>query len=234
MPQWKQEQLHALTQEHNQQQMFATALSLAEQLGMQYLGYRLSGRTLQQGPQLFTFNNFPAGWNELYRQQDYQQIDPTIRHCHDSTMPVLWTPELFKDTPQIREAAQSHGLCHGWSQGTRDLRGNQSMLCVARTQGAIGIAELYEKSAQTLWLCNVLHTLMVNTVHPLKTRDFTLSAREQEVLKWTAAGKTAEDISCILTLSKSTVNFHIRSFISKLNTTNKTSAVAVAAMHGLI
>lgn len=234
MPHWKQEQLQQLTQEDNQQRMFASAVSLAQQLGMQFLGYRLSGRTVAQGPQLFTFNKFPAEWNEHYQQHNYQSIDPTILHCHTSTMPVLWTAELFKDTPQIRKAAQSYGLCHGWSQGTQDLRGNQSMLCVARAQGEISMAELYEKSAQTLWLCNVLHTLMVNTLHPVKARGATLSAREREVLKWTAAGKTAEDISCILTLSKSTVNFHIRSFIIKLNTTNKTSAVAVAAMQGLI
>lgn len=234
MPQWKQEQLQQLTQEGNQQRMFASALSLATQLGMQYLGYRLSGHLLTQGPQLYTFNNFPDEWNEHYQQQDYQRIDPTVLHCHTSTMPVLWTQELFKDTPQIRKAAQSHGLCHGWSQGTQDLRGNQSILCVARAQGEVSLAELYEKSAQTLWLCNVLHTLMVNTLHPLKMSAVKLSAREQEVLRWTAAGKTAEDISCILTLSKSTVNFHIRSFISKLNTSNKTSAVAVAAMHGLL
>ncbi|MBV6288014.1 LuxR family transcriptional regulator [Pseudomonas aegrilactucae] len=234
MPQWKQEQLQQLTQEGNQQQMFASALSLARQLGMEYLGYRLSGRLLTQGPQLYTFNNFPADWNEHYQQQDYQRIDPTVLHCHTSTMPVLWTRELFKNAPQIRKAAQSHGLCHGWSQGTQDLRGNQSILCVARAQGEVSLAELYEKSAQTLWLCNVLHTLMVNTLHPHKLSAVTLSAREQEVLRWTAAGKTAEDISCILTLSKSTVNFHIRSFINKLNTSNKTSAVAVAAMHGLL
>lgn len=234
MPHWKQEQLQQLMSEDNQQCMFSSALSLAQQLGMDYLGYRLSGPTLAQVPQRLTFNNFPSRWNDEYLAKDYESIDPTIVHCHSSTMPVLWTDALFKGTPELRTAAQSCGLRYGWSQGTQDLRGNQSMLCVVRSCGEVSMAELYEKSAQTLWVCNLLHTLMVSKVHPLKTRSFSLSAREREVLRWTAAGKTAEDISCILTLSKSTVNFHIRSFISKLNTTNKTSAVAVAAMHGLL
>lgn len=234
MPHWKQEQLQQLMGEDNQQRMFATALSLAQQLGMHYMGYRLTGRPVTQGPQVLTFNNYPAGWNEQYQRHDYQSIDPTIQHCHRSMMPVLWTHDLFKETPQIRLGAQSFGLCHGWSQGTQDLRGNESMLCVVREQGEVSVAELYEKSAPLAWLCNVLHTLMVDKLHPQQAKPFSLSAREREVLKWTAAGKTAEDISCILTLSKSTVNFHIRSVINKLNTTNKTSAVAVAAMHGLI
>ena len=60
MPYWKQEQLQQLTQEENQQQMFATALSLAEQLDMEFLAYRLNGRTVAEGPQVMMFNNYPA------------------------------------------------------------------------------------------------------------------------------------------------------------------------------
>ena len=234
MPYWKQEQLQQLTQEENQQQMFATALSLAEQLDMEFLAYRLNGRTVAEGPQVMMFNNYPAEWNELYKKNEYERIDPVLVHCHHSNMPVLWSPQLYKQAPELRQTACEHGLCHGWSQGTQDLRGNESMLCVAREQGEVGVAELYEKSAQLAWLCNLLHTLMVDKLNPQRAKPFSLSAREREVLKWTAAGKTAEDISCILTLSKSTVNFHIRSVITKLNTNNKTSAVAIAALHGLI
>lgn len=234
MPHWKQEQLQQLIQEENQQKMFSTALALAQQLGMEFLGYRLTGRPLKEGPQVMLFNNYPRAWNEHYQHNEYQRTDPTLLHCHRSTMPVLWTDQLYTDAPHIRQMAQEHGLRHGWSQGTQDLRGNQSVLCVSRPHGEVSIAELYEKSAQTLWLCNLLHTLMVAKLHPPKGSVFSLSAREREVLKWTAAGKTAEDISCILTLSRSTVNFHIRSVTSKLNTTNKTSAVAIATLHGLI
>ena len=234
MPYWKQEQLQQLTQEENQQQMFATALSLAEQLDMEFLAYRLNGRTVAEGPQVMMFNNYPAEWNELYKKNEYARIDPVLVHCHHSNMPVLWSPQLYKQAPELRQTACEHGLCHGWSQGTQDLRGNESVLCVSRRQGEVSMAELYEKSAQTLWLCNLLHTLMVAKLHPPKARLQALSPREREVLQWTAAGKTAEDISCILTLSRSTVNFHIRSLTSKLNTTNKTSAVAIATQYGLI
>lgn len=54
------------------------------------------------------------------------------------------------------------------------------------------------------------------------------------MLKWSAAGKTAADIACILSLSQSTVNFHIRSIITKTNASNKAGAIAIAAMRGLI
>ncbi|WP_262498778.1 LuxR C-terminal-related transcriptional regulator [Pseudomonas sp. WS 5071] len=61
-----------------------------------------------------------------------------------------------------------------------------------------------------------------------------LSARESEVLKWTAEGKTAFDIGMILSLTTRTVNFHISSAIRKMGANNKTSAVVIATKSGLL
>lgn len=61
-----------------------------------------------------------------------------------------------------------------------------------------------------------------------------LSLREQEVLEWTACGKTSEEISCILELSVSAVNFHVKNLLCKLQCCNKTAAVARAALLGLL
>lgn len=61
-----------------------------------------------------------------------------------------------------------------------------------------------------------------------------LSSREREVLEWTACGKTAEEISRILELSVSAVNFHVKSLLVKLQCCNKTAAVARAALLGML
>ena len=61
-----------------------------------------------------------------------------------------------------------------------------------------------------------------------------LSPREREVLEWTACGKTSEEIACILALSVSAVNFHVRSLLVKLQSCNKTAAVARAALLGML
>lgn len=63
---------------------------------------------------------------------------------------------------------------------------------------------------------------------------FSLSTREIEVLKWSAEGKTAEDIGTILNLKKRTINFHISNAIKKMGATNKTSAVAQALLSGVL
>lgn len=62
----------------------------------------------------------------------------------------------------------------------------------------------------------------------------TLSIRETEVLRWSAEGKTADDIGLILHLSERTVNFHIANAIKKMGASNKISAVVQAVLCGVL
>nr|WP_236410101.1 autoinducer binding domain-containing protein [Pseudomonas sp. S31] len=165
----------------------------------------------------------------LYRQ------DPAAAHSHGSTMPVLWTEDLYSEAPHFRQAARAHGLCHGWTQSVHDLQHNESQLSVARPQPRISMAELYDKAGSVQWLCHTLHAVLsehhLEEICPPTPK---MSDRELEVLKWSAAGKTAADVACILSLSQSTVNFHIRSVITKTNAANKAGAIAIAALRGWI
>jgi len=61
-----------------------------------------------------------------------------------------------------------------------------------------------------------------------------LSPREQEVLKWVAAGKSDHDIATILTVSVNTVAYHMRNIFLKLKVNNRVTAVVVAITQGLI
>jgi LuxR family quorum sensing-dependent transcriptional regulator len=55
-----------------------------------------------------------------------------------------------------------------------------------------------------------------------------LSAREREILQWTAAGKTAWEISTILGVAESTINTHLRSVRQKLDAANIVHAIVEA------
>jgi LuxR family quorum sensing-dependent transcriptional regulator len=61
-----------------------------------------------------------------------------------------------------------------------------------------------------------------------------LSEREREVLRWTAAGKTAWETSCILGISERTVNYHIAMASRRLEAVSRTHAVARAIARGEI
>jgi DNA-binding CsgD family transcriptional regulator len=60
-----------------------------------------------------------------------------------------------------------------------------------------------------------------------------LSAREVEVLRLVAAGRTNRDIADTLFLSENTVRSHVRSILTKTRTDNRTGAALFAREHDL-
>ncbi len=61
-----------------------------------------------------------------------------------------------------------------------------------------------------------------------------LTAREDEVLKFLALGKTNREIAAALVITERTVKFHVSSILGKLGAGNRTEAVAIAAQLGLV
>ncbi|NBA96476.1 LuxR family transcriptional regulator [Pseudomonas sp. R5(2019)] len=230
---WTEDQLKQLMDTKNPEASFAFALSMAKQLGFEFMAFGMRTQVATMHPKVVIFNNYPSEWMNTYYAKNYITIDPVVIHCHTSLMPLLWSDETFKEAPAFWQEAQSHGLKFGWSQSARDYRGCESILSVARSEPPVSPQEFYEKSPHTVWLCNILHTLMSSHVSLNPEETAHLSEREIEVLKWSAMGKTAADIAIILRLSERTVNFHVKGAISKMNAANKTSAAVRAALGGL-
>ena len=61
-----------------------------------------------------------------------------------------------------------------------------------------------------------------------------LTAREIEVLTWTARGMTAQQTGKMLSIAKRTVDEHAQNAIRKLGALNRTHAVALAVHKNLI
>ncbi|MDF0730029.1 autoinducer binding domain-containing protein [Pseudomonas entomophila] len=238
MPHWTTQQLQALLERSDPQDMFDHAAQLVDDLGMVHIGLSLHLHVAARPPQIVLYNNYPDDWNAHYQDPAFIKQDPIAARCHRSTLPVLWQDALYDEAPDFRALAcrhgLRHGLRHGWTQSVHDLRHNQSQLSVSRPEGVIDVSEFYEKAAQVMWLCHTLHALISEHHLASMAPAPTLSERELEVLKWSAVGKTAADVACILSLSTSTVNFHIRSVISKTNAANKAGAIAIAVSRGLI
>jgi LuxR family transcriptional regulator, quorum-sensing system regulator BjaR1 len=61
-----------------------------------------------------------------------------------------------------------------------------------------------------------------------------LTARECEVLRWVANGKSAWEVGEILHITKRTVDEHVQTAVRKLGAVNRTNAVALALRDGII
>jgi LuxR family transcriptional regulator len=179
-------------------------------------------------------SNYPEGWQARYVAGKLFAIDPTVIHGLRSQEPVLWSESLFASAPALWDEAQAFGLRVGGAQSSLGAPGPRRMLTLGRSSMPISSSELSANEMKMRWLLSVAHQSMANILAPRHGWQLqsTLTAREVEVLKWTADGKTMTEISDILKLSDNTVKFHIRNAVAKLQTTSKTAAVVRAAMLG--
>jgi DNA-binding CsgD family transcriptional regulator len=60
----------------------------------------------------------------------------------------------------------------------------------------------------------------------------TLTAREREVLRWLAAGKSASEIARELWVTPATVSKHLHHIYRKLGVTSRTAALATTSRNG--
>jgi DNA-binding NarL/FixJ family response regulator len=61
-----------------------------------------------------------------------------------------------------------------------------------------------------------------------------LSAREQEVLRLLASGKSNKDIASLLGITEATVKCHVSAILVRLNVSDRTEAVVTALQRGLV
>ncbi len=64
--------------------------------------------------------------------------------------------------------------------------------------------------------------------------DEALSQRETHVLRLVAAGRANKQIAWELSLSEDTIKAHLKSIFAKLDVSDRTHAVTVAARRGII
>lgn len=67
-----------------------------------------------------------------------------------------------------------------------------------------------------------------------RSADYGLTGREREILALVVSGRNNGEIAALLTISLSTVKFHVSSIFSKLNVTNRVEAARLAVEAGLV
>ncbi|WP_455807187.1 autoinducer binding domain-containing protein [Pseudomonas fluorescens] len=237
METWKESQLKQLTFAKGVDAAYPILLRFAENLGFNFC--EISVVSLHRDLPLKTLqiNNYPKEWNLQYEENRYSKVDPLIAHCNHSMTPIVWCESVFADARPIWEGLQQHGLQNGWSQSFHhEQSGLCSIISLARKHYSISPLELYEHFGYMFYAGSHLSEMFARTLppHSLKPRHPHLSPRELEVLQLSAGGKTAYEISKILSLSERTVNYHVQNVIEKLNVCNKISAVIAAVRAHII
>lgn len=215
------------------QSIFETIERVALKLGFDHVAYGFQAPYPVTQPKITLLNNYPGPWQDHYSRSGYLFTDPTVIHGRQSQDPLIWNDQAFVSNPALWRDAQDHGIRAGWAQSSLDGTGAGSLLTLCRSHEPVTDDELQAKEPCMRWLVQVAHVslskaILVKDAHECSN----LTLREREVLQWTADGKSAQDIADILVLSKSVVDFHLKNSIKKLNSPNKTAAVARAVLLG--
>ncbi len=233
---WQEEQIQSLLSAKNDAAFFAVLSRITLKLGFDFCSYVMRLPLPVADPKLVILNNYSPSWQQRYMQENYIAVDPTVALGMKSTSPILWSDEIFAKSRAFWEDAQAHGLNVGWAQSCHDSRGIGGMLSLARSDDNLTTAELNDISLKMSWLAQASHQALSRLIVPkfLPEAATELTLREIEVLRWTADGKTSNEVGDIMHISERTVNFHVTNALIKLNAPNKTAAAIKAALLGML
>jgi LuxR family quorum-sensing system transcriptional regulator SolR len=220
----------------DERELFSKLVAYATSLGFEYVCYGLQAPVPVSHPQVEILDAYPAGWMSHYQQRGFLAVDPTVQLGRLSPRPVVWSDETFASARSLWNDARDFGLVTGISQSSWAANGIFGLLSFARSAGVVEPGELEHLTERINWLAGVTHTLMCRFIAPrfATQPDIPLTAREKDVLRWSAEGKTASEIGMILNIAERTVNFHVNNILVKLNATNKIQAAVRAALLGLL
>jgi len=233
---WQDAHTHALLTAEDEVAFSAALAQASAALGFEYSAFGVRMPLPISNPKFIMVNNYPVEWQERYAAENYLAIDPTVAHGLNSSLPVVWNERLFGTAPTFWEDAKGHGLLVGWAQSSVDVHGAVGMLTLARSNEPLTTLELREQMPRMQWLARMATEGMLRMVAGRRPPEppIRLTAREVEVLRWTADGKTSHEVGQIMAISERTVNFHINNSLLKLGANNKTSGVIKAAMLRLL
>ena len=236
MKSWREDCLDRLSSQTSSTGILKELASIVDRLGFEYCSYVLRVPLPIASPLVTWSSTYPTKWLNHYFANNYLESDPLIQQASRDVAPVVWDGNESKIQPEFWEEARAHGVMHGWALGTHGKHMTTGMLSLARSHDKVGLLELSDKEPQLVCLSHVTHGL----ISAIETKEFgtkidhQLTDREIEVLRWSAGGKTAEEIGTILGITPRTVTFHITSSLAKLNSTNKTQAVAKAFLFNIL
>jgi DNA-binding CsgD family transcriptional regulator len=177
--------------------------------------------------------SYPDEFCREYVSRDYFRVDPVMRDAL-TTCRAQYCCEATQGRPrEIISLTADFGLREGYVLGWRPPAPTGADTLLSFKSPSM---RHDRRSADMLEF--VAPHLQLAFSRVLQGEDaanqVTLSSREKEVLDWLQQGKSSWEVSVILAISESTVNFHVSNIKRKLGATNRAQALAIAARLGLL
>jgi len=228
--------LHALPAEalvgiYSKQQLFRKISETAGELGARCCAYGIRMPFPLSRRPVAWLNNYPSTWKRLLPTPGSYDASGGMPQASGAGMPGLLALPLRRcsERPDIMPLYEC-----AWS--VRHRCGAAALLTIIIDAG-LALDEAAAPQRRALdelaeWAHPAMGRLLMATLTPEAKAAITM--REKEVLTWTADGKSVHEISRILQVAESTVNFHVRNAMLKLDASNRTHAVVKATLLGML
>jgi len=186
-----------------------------------------------------SINTRPAAYIEHYLAAQLIDKDPVVTELRRTLTPFSWKDvrdnrRLSKAESRIIDEAREFDSDDGLIVPI--VSGN-GMLAVFSPCGKNPDLTPAARSALEIIGMYTYHALQRVAAQTQRQRDgqvAPLTAREREIMRWVAVGKTDDEIGTILTIGSETVKTHVENAKIKLNATKRTFAVVQALRFGEI
>ncbi|MBX4955426.1 LuxR family transcriptional regulator [Rhizobium lentis] len=214
----------------------------AQALGGVSAAFGLSHATLMHAPSpedlllkpLLIESSLPAAYIRDFDRGNMMRGCPFGVRLRESAVPQAWhlddavNGQAFP--AELRTLMLRHAIPAGIAMPTIAVDGRRLVFWFCGERAALGQSEINELAIIILHALDAYNAVRRNE----ESAHNALSARELEVVRWTAQGKTSIEIGQILTLSDHTVNAYMTNAIKKLDCVNRTQLVAKAIRLKLI
>ncbi|HGM5491732.1 TPA: LuxR family transcriptional regulator [Serratia fonticola] len=193
-------------------------------------------------------SNYPSQWIDIYKERNYQHIDPVVHCALQRVSPFSWDESTSLKSrlqpSELSHQANSYHITHGYTFVLHDHDHNLAMLSLMDNDNiSIGIeSKIHHCKAHLQMLLANFHQ-EITTRHQESVRNRfdnpnaakdPLSTRENEVLYWASMGKTYPEIAIILGVKMRTVKFHIGNIVKKMGVANAKHAIRLGAEWRLV
>ncbi|MBO8132851.1 helix-turn-helix transcriptional regulator [Dickeya fangzhongdai] len=193
-------------------------------------------------------SNYPTEWVDIYRNNNYQHIDPVILTAINKISPFSWDDDLVISSKlkfsRIFNLSKEYDIVNGYTFVLHDPGNNLAALSfMIEEHRSEELEEIIQNNKDKLQMLLIsahekltsLYREMSRNRNNSKSQEADLfSQRENEILYWASMGKTYQEIALILGITTSTVKFHIGNVVKKLGVLNAKHAIRLGVEMNLI
>jgi DNA-binding CsgD family transcriptional regulator len=203
------------------------------------LSYWFLGRSQHTPDKITWLSTYDERYMNTYMKQTTPLGDPAFEVCFHRLLPLDWAElrDANETVIHMQETAEKFGIGkQGISFPIRDPGFGEALFSVNFQCDDDEWTHVRTELAATFHLfAHYFHLRMKDLILSTpENRNYDLSPREREVLRWAAEGKTAWETARLLNVSERAIRLYTENAISKLNAKTKTQAVAIAVKNAII